>query len=40
MSAFKDPVTTEAELRELMGTPSAGAVAKDTIFGPGLIEIN
>ena len=29
MSAFKKPVTTEAELRELMGTPSAGAVAKD-----------
>jgi predicted pyridoxine 5'-phosphate oxidase superfamily flavin-nucleotide-binding protein len=29
MSAFKHPVTTEAELRELMGTPSAGAVAKD-----------
>jgi len=29
MSAFKDAVTNEAELRELMGTPSAGAVAKD-----------
>jgi PPOX class probable FMN-dependent enzyme len=29
MSAFRNPVTTEAELRELMGTPSAGAVAKD-----------
>ena len=28
MSAFSNPVTTEAELRELMGTPSAGAVAK------------
>jgi len=29
MSAFQNPVKTEAELRELMGTPSAGAVAKD-----------
>jgi PPOX class probable FMN-dependent enzyme len=29
MSVFRNTVTTEAELRELMGTPSAGAVAKD-----------
>jgi PPOX class probable FMN-dependent enzyme len=29
MSVFRNMVTTEAELRELMGTPSAGAVAKD-----------
>ena len=28
MSVFRNPVTTEAELRELMGTPSSGAVAK------------
>ena len=28
MTAFRNPVTTEAELRALMGTPSAGAVAK------------
>lgn len=29
MNAFRNVVTSEAELRELMGTPSAGAVAKD-----------
>ena len=29
MNAFRNVVTNEAELRELMGTPSAGAVAKD-----------
>jgi uncharacterized protein len=29
MTAFRNPVTSEAELRELMGTPSAGAIAKD-----------
>ena len=29
MTAFRDPVTTEAELRALMGAPSKGAVAKE-----------
>ena len=29
MTAFRNLVTTEAELRTLMGTPSSGAVAKD-----------
>jgi len=29
MTTFRNPVTTEAELRALMGTPSAGAVKKE-----------
>ena len=29
MNAFRNPVTTEAELRALMGVPSAGAVNKE-----------